>query len=79
MSIMPWGLLWYDGDPKRPLEEKVRRAATRYVEKYGRKPNRCFVHPEAVGDESVGTEVNDCKVITSPTVLRHHFWIGEVT
>ena len=77
MSIK-WGLLWYD-DTVSTLEVKVRRAATRYVEKYGRKPNKCFVHPEILGLEPAGTNVDDCKVIASPTVLRHHFWIGEAT
>ena len=75
MPIMPWGLLWYDAAKWRTLEEKVQQAAERYVEKYGRRPNTCFVHPEDLGDRVV--KVKDCKVIASPTVLRYHFWIGE--
>ena len=74
MSIMPWGLLWYD-DTVSTLEVKVQKAANRYNEKHGRMPNTCFVHPEDLGDRVV--KVKDCKVIASPTVLRHHFWIGE--
>ena len=79
MSIMPWGLLWYD-DTAEPLEEKVQRAARRYAEKYDRQPNTCFVHPEwrLAKAITVANGKHEYKVIASPTVLRHHFWIGEV-
>ena len=74
MSIK-WGLLWYD-DTKDTLEVKVRRAAERYVEKYGVEPDACFVHPSELGtvDEA---NLPSCKVVANPTVLEHHFWIGE--
>ena len=44
---MKTGLLWFDDDPRRQLEEKVRRAATHYERKYGQSPTLCFVHPSA--------------------------------
>jgi hypothetical protein len=48
---MEIGLLWYDDDPQRPLEAKIGRAADRYREKYGRLPDTCYVHPQAVSTE----------------------------
>lgn len=45
---MQSGLLWYDDDPQRTLEAKIGRAAERYREKYGRLPDTCYVHPQAV-------------------------------
>lgn len=52
---MQTGLLWYDDDPQRPLEAKIGRAADRYREKYGRLPDTCYVHPQAVpGDGQPG-------------------------
>jgi len=45
---MQIGLLWYDDDPQRPLEAKIGRAADRYREKYGRLPDTCYVHPQAI-------------------------------
>ena len=74
-TLIPWGLLWYDGDPRRPLEEKVCMAAERYVQKYGRVPNTCVVHPEVVGQGTV--LAGGYRVVCHPTVLRDHFWIGE--
>ena len=47
---MKIGMLWFDDDPKRPLEEKIERAAKRYQEKYGVTPNLCYANPRTVGD-----------------------------
>ena len=85
---METGLLWYDGDPKRPLEDKVGRAAQRYRQKYGRWPNTCFVHPQIVGDESTDGLRLACqarspkatiRVFSAPNILVHHFWVGETS
>jgi hypothetical protein len=83
---MEIGLLWYDGDPKRPLEDKIGRAAERYREKYGRWPNTCYVHPHAVQERS-GDELSLAyrsrspkamiRVLSAPNILLHHFWVGE--
>ncbi|MDY6877345.1 MAG: hypothetical protein SWK90_14235 [Chloroflexota bacterium] len=41
---MKVGLLWFDDDGERGLEEKVARAARRYGEKFGRRANVCYVN-----------------------------------
>lgn len=71
MSVMAWGMLWYDGDPKRSMEEKVELAAARYQEKYGEWPNTCFVK-----DDLGELMVKGCKVIGNSSVLRNHLWLG---
>jgi hypothetical protein len=82
---MDIGLLWYDGDPKRPLEDKIGQAARRYREKYGRWPNTCYVHPQVVTDH-LGQELRlagtrklceKIRVISAPNILLHHYWLGE--
>jgi len=35
------GWLWFDNDPGRTVEEKVRRAVQRYREKFGQAPDTC--------------------------------------
>ncbi len=79
------GLLWYDGDPRSTLEDKIERAAERYREKYGRWPDTCMVHPQAVdgrrdGDLQVGRQVRGSKgkirVVPALNILQHHFWLG---
>jgi hypothetical protein len=67
------GLLWYDDSPT-DFAAKVSAAAERYEEKFGRPPNRCYVHPECLPEE--GVPANGIKVLPSPGVLPNHFWVG---
>ncbi len=85
---MEIGLLWYDGDPRRALEDKIGQAARRYREKYGRWPNTCYVHPQAVagpaGEEPAGlcrlrNPEAMIRVVPAPNILLHHLWLGEST
>jgi hypothetical protein len=84
---METGLLWYDDDPRRGLEDKVEQAARRYREKYGRWPNTCYVHPQVVADH-LGQELQVVcsrkqrrviRVVPAPNILLHHYWLGETT
>jgi hypothetical protein len=67
------GMLWLDDDKKRPLAEKVQRAADHYQEKYGRFPELCLVNTQMLADEQL---VGKIKVQPARTVLRDHFWLG---
>jgi hypothetical protein len=73
---MKTGLLWFDDDPRKQLEEKVQRAATHYERKYGHAPNLCYVHPAALGDNGKVRKVGDVEIRTGRSVLIHHFWLG---
>lgn len=68
------GWLWFDNDPGRTVEEKIRRAATRYQEKFGQAPNACYVHPQAIEAEEM--RCGDLRVVAARHVLPHHFWLG---
>jgi len=72
------GLLWFDDDPRRNLEEKVLRAAEYYERKYGRAPDLCFVHPDAFNGNGKrpGKKVGKVEIRPGRSVLPHHFWIG---
>ena len=81
------GLLWYDNDPKADLAEKIRRAVTRYREKYGRPANVCYVNPVTLSgrpapdgsfDLPLGNGVS-VRVVQVRNVLPHHFWVGIST
>ncbi len=71
---MTVGLLWYDNDPKRSLEDKIEAGAQRYLAKFGRPPNTCYVHPASLGPERV--QVQGLTVLGSQHVLPHHFFLG---
>jgi hypothetical protein len=74
---MKTGLLWYDDDPGRDLAEKIGRAARRYRQKFGAPANVCYVHPSALGNNGRGKKVGGVHVSSKPSVLRHHFWVGQ--
>jgi hypothetical protein len=83
---MDVGLLWYDSDPGRTLEDKIGRAAQRYREKHGRWPNTCYVHPQAVAESAVQERPiayglkngrGKIQVVSAPNILLHHLWLGE--
>ena len=80
------GLLWYDSDSSRTLEDKIGRAAQRYREKYGRWPNTCFVHPKAMVEQAESEKRIACRlesgqatvlIKSAPNILVHHLWLGE--
>lgn len=71
---METGLLWYDGDPKRALREKIERAVEHYRRKLGVWPNTCFVNPEMMAGKRV--DLAGIKIVTACDVLPDHFWIG---
>ena len=82
---MDVGLLWFDGDPRLGLEDKIGRAARRFREKFGRWPNTCMVNPQAVGSQEDQRLQVDCqaldanaviRVVPAANILRNHFWVG---
>ena len=83
---MDIGMLWFDNDRGADLNIKVKRAVSYYQEKYGQKPNLCFVNPCMVTLNGNGNGKAKTKLITksahgveireSVTMLPNHFWIG---
>lgn len=75
---MKVGLLWFDDDPRKQLEEKVLRAATHYERKYGQPPNLCFVHPGTFnGNGKKGRlRANGVEIRSGRSILPDHFWLG---
>ena len=75
---MKTGLLWFDDDPDRTLEDKVARAAAHYQRKHGRAPDLCFVHSGAFdgNDNRKMTKVGEVEIRAGRSILPHHFWIG---
>jgi hypothetical protein len=69
---MQTGLLWYDDDPQRPLEAKISLAAERYRDKYGRLPDTCYVHPQAVASHPAGNLQVTCHLAPSASQPSGH-------
>lgn len=71
---MKTGLLWFDDNPTRTLQEKIELAIRRYTQKYGHTPNTCYVHPSALSSKQ---QLRSMHIIPKSNILLHHLWIGE--
>ena len=69
------GLLWFDDDPVRATSDKIARAVQRYQQKYGHRPDVCYVHPAHLKESDV-QPAGEVKVLPAKSVLPHHFWLG---
>jgi hypothetical protein len=67
------GMLWLDADQLRPFDEKVKRAADYYENKYGRLPELCYVNTKMLAEDKT-VDLIEVKPIKS--VQQHHFWLG---
>lgn len=80
------GMLWFDDDPKRPVEKKIQRAAARYMEKYGVAPNLCYANPRTLNNREpfkvklpAGKNAFRFEKVTvkpARSILLNHFWLG---
>jgi hypothetical protein len=73
---MKQGLLWFDNDPRRSVEEKITQAVERYAQKFGRQPNTCYVNPQMVAASEEPRVLRKVRVVTAQNILPHHFWLG---
>ena len=72
---MDIGMLWYDDDGKRQLDEKVARAVEYYRAKYGVQPTECYVHPGMLSANQAGV-AGGVRLRPSRTIFKNHFWLG---
>ncbi len=69
------GLLWFDDDPRRRMDEKIRQAAARFRQKFGVAPDVCYVSEQAI--DRAEMRIDDVRVLPMSTVRPHHFWVGR--
>ena len=69
------GMLWFDDSPSRSLTSKVEQAANHYQNKYGARPDVCYVHPSCLSEHG-SPSLETIKLLASGYVLPHHFWLG---
>lgn len=70
---MKQGMLWYDSLKGRKLNERIEAAVDYFTQKYGMKPEQCFVHPAMIMGETAGAL--PIKVIADKKILENHIWI----
>lgn len=77
---MKTGMLWFDNDPKTDLSSKIDRAALYYRNKYGKRPDLCFIHPTMLPTIQQNTPARQMlagvEVRINNMVMPNHLWIG---
>lgn len=68
------GLLWFDDDPRRSIDDKIALAAARYQKKFGAAPDMCYVNSALIEREAL---VGAVQVRSLATIRPNHFWIGR--
>lgn len=76
---MDTGMMWFDNDPKKPLDLKVLQAADYFRHKYGRTPDLCLVNPGTLAKNSPSDQplqAGRVAIRGLRAVLPGHLWIG---
>lgn len=73
------GMLWYfKSGPKetqKSLEERVSEAVAYYKEKYGKPPNRGFLHPSM--SATLEPVISGLPITYSRSIMQpNHIWLG---
>ena len=69
---MKSGLLWYDASAQ-DMTAKILQAAARYQQKFGVKPDTCFVNPK---DAPHAASVQGIHIKSKTTIMPNHIWLG---
>jgi hypothetical protein len=70
---MTKAMLWWC--EREQLKDNIQAAADYHEKKYGRRPDLCLVHPEALKGVKL-EEIQDITVRPWRSVLPGHLWIG---
>ena len=66
------GLLWFDN--KNELPVALAQAAARYAEKFGVRPDTCFVNPNDAPDGLAA--IDGITIRAKSTIIPKHLWLG---
>jgi len=71
---MKTGLLWNDKDSTFDLTTRIERAAVYYQQKYGQRPDVCFVHPSLLA--AANRRPYDIEVRPNQRIRPDQLWLG---
>lgn len=80
---MDIGIMWYDGNKKKPLTDKIQDAVEHYHRKYSKVANKAIVNPDDlsrhIGEMGGGVlvETNGILVDANRAILPDCVWVGS--
>ena len=76
---MDTGLLYFDNDKTKTLQETIQGAVDYYVKKYDKRPNLALVHPNMLSQDGrikAAFVMDGLTVRPYRPILPGHVWIG---
>lgn len=76
------GMLWYQGNPKMTLAEKVTEAALYFKKKYGRTPDTCLLNTKdlekmpTLESNQVDVDGRTITIYSWKGIVPGHLWLG---
>ena len=67
-------MIWFDNDPHKNINEKIRLAVQYYQSKFGSQPTLCFLHPK-LREKFLESE-SDVEVEFNLALSPDHIWVG---
>ncbi|MCJ7529893.1 MAG: hypothetical protein MUO64_02525 [Anaerolineales bacterium] len=76
--MMDTGMLWFDNNKRDTLSTRIELAVKYYQQKYGQRPNRCFIHPTMIKTNQPDSlaSTDGIEIRTTVYILPNHFWLG---
>lgn len=71
---MVTGMIWFDNDPQKNINEKIHAAIRYYQNKFGNQPTICSLNPKL--EELLVKPVTDIEVFYNPNLSPDHIWLG---
>jgi len=71
---MEKGMMWCKDDKKESMTDSLKKAFDYYSDKYGSKPDTCYVNPNAFDELNSVDYIN---IVSAKSILRNNFWIGN--
>lgn len=68
------GLMWFENDPKKPLEIIVKEIYEYNKNKYHKDGNVCYVNPKVLPSEEV-IVLDNVKIKPWKSILPYHYWM----
>lgn len=70
------GMMWFDDNKGRSLEQKIRMAANYFEIKYKLKPEIVMISSKEANQDEALPSIPGLEVQNKDIVLKHHFWVG---
>jgi len=74
-TMLREGLLWFDDDTRRSVAVRVRNAIERYEERFGIRPNFCYLNP----DQATNLQIPGLALVGEASLGRNYFLLGHDT